>query len=815
MFPNLKLAVRQLVKSPAFTLVAIGSLALGIGASTAVFSLVNAVLLRSLPVPNPHELRALQWTGLDSRIPSLNGQVEREGNRTTAESVHHPMFLDIRRELAPMANIFGYRPLPEVVARAAGEPFVGNGWLVSDNFFAALGVTPLAGRVFTPTSVSSDSGHGVIIAYAWWERHFSRAAEAIGQPLVINGHSFTVLGVLPRDFPGLNPAEPPEFYVLMQEGFPLLSQTLNRETHWNIRMMARLKPATSDEQFNAAMNVVFARIAGPALKEPSILVESGHGGLTVYRKAYGKPLLLLLAIVALVMLVACANLAGLSLARSAGRRHDICVRSALGAGRWRLLRESLTESVLVALVGGGLGVLIALWARGALVGLLSGSTEGFHYDLSLDLTVLAFSLGAALLTAVLSGLLPALYAARANPLDGLRSRTSLGAPRLRIGKSLVAAQIALSVVLLTGAGLYVRTLLNLRNIDPGFDTEKLLLFEASPSGAGYAGERLTAYYERVLETAAALPGVEGTTIMQTPLLGDSIWSSWFALPGETLEESKKLTNRLAVNENFFATMGIPLLRGRGIRPADSAQAAKVLVVNETFVRKFFPHEDPIGRSITLHNGAWQIIGVCGDAKYEHIKASIPPTTYMPFRQEIINSTAVFAVRTSLPPGTLANAVRGAFASIDRNVPISRITTQSELRNRNLSDEEMLATLCTALAGLALLLSCIGLYGLMAYHVARRAGEIGLRMAIGAQPSDIAGGILREASLLALAGVALGVPAALGASHLIKSQLYEVGSGDPLTLAGVVALLVAVTLLAAWLPARRAARVDPMSALRAE
>jgi predicted permease len=814
---DVRFGLRMLRKNPGFTAVAVLSLALGIGAATAVFSLVNAILLRSLPVPNPQELRVLQWTGVDARPRSISGQVSTSGNRATAECVSPSRFFSLREQGAGLADIFAFAPLEDAVARARHEAFPASGMVVSDNFFSALGVRPAVGRLFAPGDAGAGGSGEVVITFEQWERHFSRDPGVVGQSLTFNGHSLTIIGVLPRGFSGVQPGKPRGFYVLLTAGSPFGERAVSVADHWWVRLMARLQPDVTDARLAAALNTAFVPEAESQMKQPEILVQPGGGGLAFDRNAYGKPLLLVLAVIGLVLLVACANIAGLLLARGAARQHELAVRAALGAGRWRIVRQSLTESLLLALLGGGLGVLIATQGRTIIARLLAPSANGLRYDFSLDLTVLAFAFTVALVTALLSGLLPALRAGNADPLSGLKARTALGMPRLRAGRVLVVAQIGLSLVLLSGAGLYLRTLLNLRQIDAGFDTEKLLVFQLNPGFAGYQETQLTAFYNRVQASLSAIPGVQGASLTVFPLLDNKSSSGGFAFKSRPMGPNENpQTFRLVVGETFFATLGLSVLRGRGLSAADADDASKVIVVNEAFARKYFPNDgDPLGHTINTWRADWRIVGVCQDAKYENIRDVVPPTIYIPFRQFPLRYGAYFAVRTALPPMALANAVRKSVAAIDPNVPVANLTTQDQLISGTISQERLLATLCGALAAFALVLACIGLYGLLSFNVARRTNEIGVRMAIGAQPWDVARVILREAMLLAAIGVGFGLPMAFAVTRLIRSQLYGVQPNDPMTLFVVTTALIAVAGLAAWLPARRAARVNPMIALRHE
>ena len=817
LWQDVRFGVRVLGKSPGFTTVAVLSLALGIGAGTAIFSLVNGILLSSLPVPNPQDLRVITWSGLENKTITVTGSYDNDGGRAACDSFMFSHFTGLREKAAGQADIFGFTELRDVSVRVRNEPFIAEGLMVSDNFFSALDVRPVVGKVFQAGDDDPSAAPMVLISYDCWEKHFNHDPAVIGQSVTLNTNAFTVVGVLPREFRGVGLAEAKEFYVPMSaqpQLMPAWSRT-STDRYW-VHLMARLKPGVKPAQLKASLDVLFAAQVAEVMKTPKIEIRTGRAGPAYDRKVYQKPLLVLLGVVAVVILVACANLAGLSLARGTARLHEFAIRAAVGAGRWRLIRQSLTESVLVALLGGGLGAVIAVWGKEAISRLLAGSADGLHYDTSLDLKVLGFTLAMALVTALLSGLLPALRAGSVDPLAGLKERGALGTPRLRAGRALVVAQIALTLLLVAGAALYTRTLVNLVHINPGFKTEKLLLFQLNPRDAGLRGPAITQFYERAQDSIAGIPGVQAVALEQFKLLGG--WMSggggWTLPSHPELDKNKVTAHRLTVGETFFSTLEIPVLQGRGFTAADTDTAAKVVVVNEAFIRKYLPNDYPIGQIFKQGKNEWQIVGVCGDAKYNNLKLEVPPTVYHSFRQTRMGS-AYFAVRTALPPLALVPAVRKAVMEVDPNIPLSDITTQEQVRDRNISHERLFATLCSALAMLTVLLSCIGLYGLMAYNVARRTGEIGIRMALGATRQHIAGPILREALWLAILGVAVGVPVALGLMRLIKSQLYGVAATDPLTLTGAGILLLQVALLSAWIPARRAAKVDPIVALRCE
>ena len=820
---DLCFGARMLRKNPGFTAVAMLSLALGIGAATSVFSLVNAILLRSLPVPNPQELRVLRWTGVDVRMTSLAEMPVTNGKRVTAHSFSYPAFLSLRERCRSLAEIFGFQPIQDVTARVADQSFTAKGMMVTDNFFSALSISPLFGRVLEGQEDYAGSANSVVLSYDWWQLHFAGDSRAIGQVVILDGNPFMVVGILPHGFSGVVPGESDDFYVAMVAHSQFLFRPISESFHWFVRPMARLHSGVRNAQLQSALNAIFAPEASAIMHEPTVLVEPGHAGLEMDRDNYRKPLLLLLAVVALVLLVACANVAGLSLARGSVRQHELAVRAALGAERTRLIRQSLTESLVLALLSGVIGVMLATWGKTAVSHLLSGSPDGLHYDISLDFTVLGFALAATFITAMLFGLLPALRAGRTDPLGGLKSGGGAGLPRLQIGKVLVVGQIYLSLLLLTAAGLYIQTLVNLTHIKAGFRTENLLLFEVNPAGANYDGARRISLYERIQSSLTTLPGVAGASLVEFPLLDNR--DSWggFSLSSRPPSSPEELqTHRLTVGETFFDTMGIPITEGRGFSTADSADAPKVIVVNQTFVRRYLSNQDPMGRLIGVWGADWRIVGVCRDAKLHNIKEAVPPIAYFPFRQRLYGPfrethlrNAYFVLRTNLFPLSLVDSARRAVAAIDPGVPVANVSTQQALLGQTISQERLFAALCSSLAVLALLLCCIGLYGLMAHHVACRTREFAMRIALGASRRQIAVPILRESLVLAAISLAIGFPSVLVLSRLVENQLYGVAHNDPSTLGTAGAVLVLVALLAAYLPARRAMRVDPIAALRYE
>lgn len=815
---DLRYGFRALRRSPVFTAVAVLSLGLGIGANTAIFSMVDAVLLRSLPVPDPQDLRVLNWTGLDARINISGSYSQPEGGRLgVGDAVSFSVFRAVEEEASAYAEVFCHARLNEVTVQLPGSSFVADGLMVSGNFFEGLGVGASLGRVFTEGDSEAETEGWVVVSHDWWQGRLGGEANALGQTVLLNGHAFTVIGVLPPGVQGLYTGDRVDFYVSLAAQ-PALMPSWDRtaENRWWLVMMARLAPGTEEGRFGAVAEAAFQNATEGLVEEAGLLIYDGWRGLTGWSKQLRRPLMILLGIVGAVILVACANLAGLSLARGLAREHELAVRPALGASRGRLLRQALTESLLLSFLGAGVGIGVAFWGKAVVAPLLFNSFEELHYLTTLDLRVLAFTVSLALLSGVLSGILPAMKASRVDPLLGLRERGERGSPRLRAGRVLIVGQVALSVVLLIGAGLYGRTLYNLVRIDPGFETERLLLFRLNPRSAGWDDGRETGFYDDVTRALASIPGVRSVTVSHYALLtGWMSGGGFFTLPDHPRDdETRPTAHRHTVSETYFETMGIPIVLGRGLEGTDVEGAAKVAVVNETFVRRYLEEGSPIGERLHAEGADWTIVGVSRDALYTGITDDIAPTVYFSFRQSPLPA-AFFGIRTSVPPLSILDAARVAVASVDPRVPLARVETQLQVRDRRIAQERLFAYLCAALAGLAVLLSCIGLYGLMAYNVTRRRGEIGIRVALGATRGQIARPILVEALSLTALGVVLGVPMSLWAVQLTRSQLYGVEPSDPASLIGGVGSLLLVALFAAWAPAHRASRVDPASSLQAD
>jgi predicted permease len=822
---DLRFAFRSLAKSPGFTAVAVVSLAIGIGAGTAIFSLLNAVLLRALPVRAPHELRVVSWTGLNPRLNNYTGtdSISARGGVRVGSSFPYPAYREFRDLAAELGAVFAFFPLPRVTALARNEATVTSGLMVSGNFFADYGASTLIGRPLAPEDDRPGAAPVAVITYGMWERSFGLDPHALGQMVSLNQNAFTIIGVLPRDYMGPLPGDMAEFYVTFAAQPALASnRPLDSANQWWVQVMARLAPGANETQVQSALAVSFRQVltaSATKMDQPGILLEAGaQGAARSMRQRMAQPLLALLAVVGLVLTIACANVAGLLLARGAARQHEFAVRAALGAGRWRLVRQSLTESLLLGVVAAVGGLLLADWGKAVLLRSFGTLPDNFRFDLRTDGTVLAFTLGVSVLTALVFGLLPALRAARVDPLAGLKSRSALAAPRLRLGKVLVALQVGLSVLLVVGAGLMIRTFVNLARVDPGFNPENVLLFHVDPGQAGYKGAPLGQLFAEARRAIAAIPGVRSVALSSMTLAAGASSSNAIDIPDRPTKSGElRQACQLEASDGFFATLGIPLVLGREFTENDTMTSPPVAVVNETFARTFFPGENPLGRTFNLshdRNRAITIVGVSRDAKYASIREVIPPVMCFCTQQQARNRL-VFVVRSVLPPLSLVPAARKTIAAFNPNLPLSAVRTQEQLVDQSVALDRLFAGLCSGLAGLALLLACLGLYGLTAYNVARRTAEIGVRMALGATRRDIAWPIVREALWLAVAGLTVGLPAALALARLVRSQLYGVAPADPLTLVAGGILLLAVTLLAAWLPARRATKVDPIIALRAE
>ncbi|MBN1505961.1 MAG: ABC transporter permease [Sedimentisphaerales bacterium] len=822
---DIRYGVRMLWKSPGFTAVTVLMLALGIGVNTAIFSLLNAVWMRSLPVRDPHALRVVNWSGHNATFSHFTGTAgdgrSRRGGAAVSASFPYPVYRDFKEQVEGCSAVFAFFELPGMTVIGAKGAATTDVLMVSGDFFNGYGAEAALGRTLQPRDESSQADPVAVITYRWWEREYDLDPQVLGQMMSINGHPFTIVGVLPRSYCGPQIGDMARIYVPMSAQ-PVLSpgHRVDARDHWWASIMVRVRPRADEAQIQAAMEGLLLQTLsvpgqGTRADNPHIALVDGSRGLLGIRRQMAFGFTVLMAAVGLVLLIACANLAGLLLARGAARRPELTIRAALGAGRGRLVRQLLTESLILSLAGAGLGLLVAVWVKAAMLGFLPGSLESFHLDTSTDLRVLLFTLGVAVGTSLLFGLLPALRTTRVDLISNLKSQRVPGVSGLRLGGGLVAAQAGLSVLLLVGAGLLMRTLVNLYRVDLGFTTDRILVFGVNPSQGGYQDADSVRFYDQVEAGIAALPGVTHVALSSYSLLGGGRSASAFSIPGRLPQGDQHLqADILNVSETFLQTMEIPLLRGRAFERTDSPSQPRVVIVNEALARACFPHEDPLGQSIRLGERDYQIVGLCGNARYDRVQRAVEPTLYFSHRQATPGAMH-FEVRTTGDPLVLVPAVRKVVTDLDRTIPLENVSTQLQLLKESITPERLFAYLCGSLALLGVLLSCIGLYGLTAYNVGRRRSEIGVRMALGARPKDVAWPVVRSALLVVAIGIGFGGAGALALVRLIKSQLYGVDAHDPVTLVGSVLFLLTVAALAAWLPARRASRIDPMAALRCE
>jgi len=822
---DVKYGIRQLGKNPGFTTVAVVSLALGIGVNTAIFSLLNAIWMRSLPVRNPHELRVVNWSGHNARFEHWTGGVgggrgNRRGIMVTG-SFPYPLCRDFKEQVEGCSDVFAFFGLSGLTVVVPKGATTADALMVSGDFFDGYGAQTLIGRPLGPSDESSQAEPVAVITYRLWEKEYDLNPQAVGQMITVNGNQFTIVGVMPRTFSGPQIGDMAQIYVPMSAQ-PVLSPAyhLDARDHWWATIMVRLEPKADETQVQAAMEGIFLQTLsapgqGTSADDPHVNLVDGSRGLLGIRKQMAQGLTLLMAAVGLVLLIACANLAGLLLARGAARQQELTVRAAMGAGRGRLIRQLLTESLVLSLAGAAMGLLVAIWIKAIVLGFIPDTLDSFLLSVRIDLRVLMFTLGAGVGTSLLFGLLPALRVTRIDLCSNLKSQKPLGIPGLGLGKALVAAQVSLSVLLLVGTGLLLQTLINLHRTDLGFSTNNILVFGLNPSQAGYKDASAVQFYDQVEANIAALPGVRRLALSSDSLLGGRLSGGTCSIPGRTQQKDQgPMVCTLNVSETFFRTMDIPLLRGRAFERTDTPSQPNVVIGNEAFARSFFPNEDPLGQSVRTGNRDYRIVGLCGDAKYNRVQSEIKPTLYFSHRQA--NPGAMFfEVRSAGDPLALVPAIRQIVADLDHTVPLENISTQLRLFKASITPERIFTYLCGGLALLGILLSCIGLYGLLAFMVARRTGEIGVRMALGARPRDVAWPVMRSALWLAAFGLLLGLPIALALTRLLRSMLFCVAPHDPITIAASVLLILSVAALAGYLPARRAAKIDPMEALRYE
>ena len=825
-------ALRALRAAPGFAIIAVVSLALGIGANAALFSLMETALWKSIPVKNPGELRLLSWSsGPKTVMSSTWGDWQFDSRHASSTVFSYPAYQALRRADTHSATLFAFKSLGDVTAVIRGRAELVVCHMLSGNFYQATGVSPVVGRPISPSDNLRQAAPVATISYAFWQTRFGGDISVIGQQIRLNQVPVTIIGVNPPQFTGMASGENPDVFVPLEQQ-PAIAPNqwektgilLDDPDYWWVQIMARIRPGNSDARVQAALDValrqsVLATLPVKNKDMPRLRLRPGARGYDELSTSYGKPLTVMLALVVMVLLIACANVANLLLARATARQREIGMRLALGAGRARIARQMLTEGLLLALLGGAAGIACGYWIRDAIPTLLSTPWESGQMHAEFDLRVVAIALAVTIATGVLFSLAPLWQSARVDVNSALKEGThsSMSLPKLLAGKSLVVFQVALSVLLLVGAGLFVRTLENLRSEKLGFRPERILLFTIDPPRTAYAGAKRVALFAEMERKMATVPGIESSTLSSSVLIGNgnattSIKPDWRAQrPGGV---DRAWVND--VGDRFFETMGIPILYGRPIDARDGAHAPRVAVVNRTFAQEFFPNRPAVGR--TFHGGqdeTWQIVGICGDTHYDKVQTKIPPTFYSSFRQARDLGRMTFELKTRTDEAGIVRAARREIASVDRDLPVFGIRTEIQQIDDTLTNQRLFAALASAFGLLALVLASIGIYGVMAYGVGRRTPEIGVRLALGAQREQVLGMILREAVALAGVGLFIGAAGALGLTRYVSSMLYGLKPSDPLTLSMAVLVMLAVALFAAWWPARRAARLDPMTALRHE
>ena len=835
LFKDIRYGFRGLLKRKAFAAIAVLTLALGIGANTAIFTLVNAVMLKALPIERPEQLVIFTdktGEGTSTQDSSPSGEWWRF-SYASYEYLrgHNQSFQDIAaiRSGESRVSVRETNSQANAAVRAQGH-------LVTGNYFSLLGVRALRGRVLTPEDDKPAAAPAAVISYSYWEKKLNSDPSVVGKAFSINGTNFTVVGITPPEFFGVRVRRPPDFWfpLAFHPQIELRDSFLTEPQVYFLTIIGRLRPEVSFDQAQANVNLSLRQFlteeAGSQLTEERqkgiqntyVKLAPGQGGISGLRRDYSKPLQMLMAIVGMVLLIACANVGSLLLSRAAARKAEISLRQALGATRWRIIRQLLTESMLLALIGGVCGVLLAQWGVTVLVNLVAKDAPLDTYP---DVRVLAFTVFVSIVAGILFGLIPALQASKTDLSSAMKEKNRMTSGFLRVNLSslMVVLQVGISMVLLTGAGLFARSLIKLQEEQVGFDRNNVLLVGIDPRLAGYKPVQLATLYQQLTDQLSSVPQVSSVSMATYAPMSGSRRSSSIKLSGYTPRPDEDLVVQdMLTGPKYAETLGIPLLRGREIGIRDTASAPRIAVVNSAFADRYFKDQNPIGRQFTFDDetdkGApLEIVGVIGDIKDDDARDHAEPTVYRPILQLQDQSaySVTILIRTQSDPSSLTSQVRQTINQTDDKLPMFGVTTLHEQLYSSLGTDRLIAQLVSFFGALALVLACIGLYGVMAHGVARRTNEIGIRMALGARGANIAWMILRETLYLVLAGLVIGVPAALIGARLIATQLFGLSPTDPLTLIGASLVLTIVALLAGYLPARRASRVNPLSALRYE
>jgi macrolide transport system ATP-binding/permease protein len=835
---DVRYGCRTMSANKAFSSLAVLSLALGIGANTAIYSLMESILLRSLPVADPESLVVLNW---HSRPP-------KEGDKASVHVIHglqgifwpgakgalvsgifpYRAFETLREENPVFSTLFGYFNGHDRTLTVRGQAMSASTEYVTGEYFRGLAVSPAAGRLIDSEDDRPGAAPVAVITFATSQNRLGGPSNAIGQSILVDNVPFTVIGVAPPEFFGVDPAATPEVYLplhtnLLVDGARAARIYGDENFYW-IEMMGRLRPGVSMAQAQAMLAPRFhqwvattAKTDGERAKLPELMLNPGAAGLGSLRRQYSKPLYVLLMMVGLILAIACANIANLLLARAAARRREMAVRLSLGAGRLRVVRQLLTESVMLASLGGALGVVFAIWGMRTLTVLLSSGPRNLTLHAELNWSVLGVTAALSVVCGLLFGLAPAIQSTRPDVMPALKNGRG-GGPRRRAQHALVVAQIAISFLILVAAGLFVRTLNNLHSVQLGYARENILLFSLNARQAGHRDPEIATFYADLRKRLESIPGVSSATLSHSSLISAGLAGS--AIRGEMKIGAVTIDDAgvLAAGPRFLTTMQIPILAGREIDERDQRGSTPVAVISEELARTYFGNENPVGRRITLPDEKrdLEIVGVSANLRYGGLKDEEESSmTMFVAASQISPDRMTYALHTAGDPLRYVKSVHEIVREADSRIPVTNVVTQAAEIDRTISREIMFAKLCTGFAVLALVMACVGLYGTMSYNVARQTGEIGIRMALGAQRGAVVWMVLRRVLLLAAVGLAISVPAALSASRLVESFLFDTQPNDPATLALAGVVLLSATILAGYAPARRASRIDPLAALRHE
>jgi len=820
---------RILRKSPGSTAIAVFSLALAIGANVAIFSVAKQLLYDRLDVPLPQQLKLLGWVGDDKvAVHAVIGAPE----GMTRTSFSYPVYRDLRTRNHAMEDLFAFKEI-SVNATIRGYAQEISGVMVSGNYYSSLRVRPVLGRAIQEADDTvPGAGAVVVISDVLWLRDFDRSASVLGQTIKLNGALFTIVGVNPPGFTGVGSVDQaaPDVFVplaMQPQVYPFSAQLtswLNVSDLWWLNVMGRLRPGTKDAQESTALDVALAAAVRHTMSVgtdetlPHLILIDGSRGVHPV-SGIKKPITVLVVLVAVVLLLACANVATLLLARAAGRKREMSVRMALGALRWRILRQLLIENVLLAALGGSGGLLVGYIARNAVPALLwQQNLKEIHFDWG----VFIYAALVTMLTALLFGLAPAWTAMHAATASNLQesSHTSTRRHRGSGGKAVVAFQIALSTVLVVAAGLFLRTVYALSSVNLGFRPDHVLLFEINPPAQRYPQEKQVQLRSQMESAFSSVPGVQSVSFMSIPYIADTTLTTFFETEEESSVQRRRKGERITdVGNNFFQTLAIPIVAGRSFGPQDTAASPAVAILNRSLARARFPHGDPVGKrfkfGIPLKDEWVQVVGVCDDTRYNNLRETAPPQFFVPYVQRAEEGGGTYAVRTPLQSAAIVPALRQIVQQFDPDLPMVNVRTQREQMDDNMRTERTFAAMTSGLGALALALACVGVFGVMAYSVAQRTNEIGIRLALGAQPGRVKQMILRESTFLASIGISGGIAGVLLLSRWVDSMLYGIRAYDPASMEAGILVLLVLALTASWIPAGRAAAVQPMDALRHE